>query len=186
MTGMGGAHVVELLPLPPCAGLLPISIGGITVTEVEIGPLQSVAPFAGQEQAVSAALESQIGIGLSAPNRMVRNDTARVQWFGHRTWLVRGAVSLDGLAAVTDQSDAWACVTITGARATDMLARLVPIDLRARVFPVDQTARTLLGHMPCAITRLATDTVEVMVMRSMAGTLVHELETAMQGIAARG
>ncbi|WP_439156047.1 sarcosine oxidase subunit gamma [Yoonia sp.] len=158
-----------------------MTIGDITVTEADMEPLQSVAPLAGQERAVSAALERQLGIALTKPNRAARNGTARVQWFGHGTWLVRGAVALDGLAAVTDQCDAWASVVITGVGIEDMLARLVPIDLRARPFPVNQTARTLLGHMPCAITRVASDAVAIMVMRSMARTLVHELEAAMRG-----
>jgi len=36
--------------------------------------------------------------------------------------------------AVVDQSDGWAALRVTGAGAVDVLARLVPVDLRPQVF----------------------------------------------------
>ena len=50
-------------------------------------------------------------------------------------WLVEGrgagevADWLGGLAAVTDQSDAWAGLRLAGDAAREVLARLVPLDL---------------------------------------------------------
>lgn len=178
--------MVELLPLTPCAGLLPVTHGAVTLTEVAVGAMVSVAPFAGQDKVVSAALKDQLGVGLAPVNRVVRKGDARVQWFGHGTWLVRGDVMVAGLAAVTDQSDAWCAVQLTGAGVEDVLARLVPVDLRAGVFKKDHTARTMLGHMSVAITRIGPQAIEVMAMRSMAGTLVHELSVAAENVAMRG
>ena len=45
--------------------------------------------------------------------------------------------------------------------------------------------RTLLGHMTASITRVDATTYDLMVFRSMAQTLVHDLTRAMKGIAAR-
>ena len=177
--------MVELLSLTPCAGLLPVTVGQVTMTEVVVGKMVSVAPFAGQDKAVSAALKDQIGVGLAPVNRVVRKGDISVQWFGHGIWLVRGDVALDGLAAVTDQSDGWAVVQVAGAGVADVLARLVPVDLRAGVFKKDHAARTMLGHMSVALTRVAPDAFEIMAMRSMAGTLVHELTTAAENVSAR-
>lgn len=177
--------MANLIALTPCAELLPVQIGGIKLTEVLPACIMSVAPIAGQEKKVSAALKDQIGLGLPAKNRSLRKDDLQVQWFGHGVWLVGANVALDGLATVTDQSDAWAVVAIKGAGVEDVLARLVPIDLRASIFKNRHTARTMLGHMSVAITRVGVNTFEVMVMRSMAGTLVHDLETAARGVAAR-
>lgn len=173
--------MVSLISLSPCAGLLPLSEGGVTVTEVPVDRLWSVAPFAGQQKAVSAALKDQLGVTLPTVNRR----GGAVTWFGHGTFLVAGDVALDGLAAVTDQSDAWATVRIAGQRAEDVLARLVPVDLRAAVFKTNHSARTLLGHLSVAITRVGPDAFEVMVMRSMAVTLVHDLQVALRGVVAR-
>lgn len=178
--------MVDLLPLTPCAGLLPITVGQVTLSETVLNTMVCVAPFAGQDKAVSTALKDQIGLGLAPVNRVVRKGDAYVQWSGHGSWLVRCNVALDGLAAVTDQTDAWAVVQIAGAGVEDVLARLIPVDLRAAVFKKDHTARTMLGHMSVAVTRVRPDVFEVMVMRSMAGTLVHELTVAMENIAARG
>lgn len=173
--------MVSLIPLTPAEGLLPLTIGNVSVTEVLAGPLTSVAPFKGQHGAVSQALQDQIGVGLPAPNRR----TSPVTWFGHGVWMVRGKVSVAG-AAVTDQSDAWVIVALMGRKAEDVLARLVPVDLRATVFGKDHVAKTMLAHMPVTITRTGPEAFEIMAMRSMTGTLVHDLEVAMRALAARG
>jgi heterotetrameric sarcosine oxidase gamma subunit len=177
--------VVNLIALSPCDGLLPLSVGGLELAEVPQAQIFSVAPFKGQERAVSAKLKDQIGMGLSAPNRTTGKGAQAVQWFGHGVWLVTADVDLNGLAAVTNQSDGWAIVRISGAGVENVLARLVPVDLRAAVFKNGHTARTMLGHMTVSVTRTGANAFEILAMRSMAGTLVHELETAMRGVTAR-
>ena len=173
--------MVKLIALTPCSDLLPLSEGGISLTEVIVDRLTSVAPYAGRNKLVSSALKEQMGAALPKPNRRA----GAVSWFGHGAWMVWGAVSLGGLAAVTDQTDAWAVVRIEGQGVEDVLARLVPVDLRAQVFEMDHVAKTMLGHMSVTVTRVGPQAFEVMVMRSMAATLVHELLVAMRGVAAR-
>ncbi|MEJ6402560.1 sarcosine oxidase subunit gamma [Yoonia sp. 2307UL14-13] len=177
--------MVKLLPLSPSANLLPREVGGIALEEVVLDRILSVAPFRGQAKATSAALKNQIGLGLSAVGRATSNRRARVLWAGHRIWLVTAEVTLDGFAAVSDQSDAWAITRASGAGVEDMLARLVPMDLRPSAFRNGHTARTMLRHMSVSITRVGAQAFEIMAMRSMAGTLVHELESAARGVAAR-
>ena len=87
-------------------------------------------------------------------------------------------------AAVTDQSDAWCCVELAGAGVDDALSRVTPIDTRA--MKRGHTARTLVQHVSVVLTRTGKDRFEVMALRSMATTLVHDLERAMSGVAARG
>ena len=174
--------MVNLIALAPCAGILPCAYNGITLSEVTTNHLLSVAPFAGKNSVVSAALKDQVGNALPAANRRA----GAVTWFGHGTFMVAGEVALDGLAAVSDQSDAWAVIQIAGTGVEAVLARLVPIDLRRSVFKKNHSARTMLGHMSVAIVRTGADTFEISVMRSMAATLVHDLTVAMRGVAARG
>ena len=103
--------------------------------------------------------------------------------------LLTGAAVSDELsrfAGITDQSDAWATVLLSGDAAEDVLARLVPVDLRLQQFPPNQTARTMVQHMNASVTRVADHAFLIMVFRSMAQTLAHELETAMESVAARG
>ncbi len=173
--------MVKLIALTSGEGLLPISEGGVAVTEVILNQLVSVAPFAGKHKATSDALKTQCGAGLPAVNRR----RGAVTWFGHGTWMVAGDAALDGLAAVTDQSDAWAVVSISGAGVEDVLARLVPVDLLPPVFKTNHVAKTMLGHMSVTITRTAPAEFEIIAMRSMATSMVHELQVAMRGAASR-
>lgn len=168
--------MAKLIALTPCEGLLPISHGGVEVTEVLYDRLTSVAPYAGQAKAVAAQLDN----GLAPVNRR----KGAVTWFGHGTWLVAGDVAPEG-AALTDQSDAWAAVQVEGRGAEEVLARVVPVDLRAVVFKKNHVAKTMLGHLSVTIVRTGAHAFEIIVMRSMAKTLVHDLDVAMRSLAAR-
>ncbi|MCF2871920.1 sarcosine oxidase subunit gamma [Octadecabacter sp. G9-8] len=176
--------MARLIANTPCAGLLPKTIGSVSLSEVDAGVVTLVAPFNGQQKAVSDALKSAIGVGFVAPNRCV-GTSPRVMWCGMGQALVMGVDCPDLPAQCVDHSDAWAIVRIDGAGADAVLARLTPIDLRASVFKKGHTARTLIGHMTGGITRLGAQSFEVMVMRSMAATLVHELVQAAENMDAR-
>jgi sarcosine oxidase subunit gamma len=176
--------MARLIATTPCAGLLPRTIGTVVLTEIELGKVTLVAPFKGQEKTVSEALKATIGVGFPAPNRCVGMDP-RALWCGMGQALVIGTACPELPAACVDQSDAWAALRIDGANAVAVLARLTPIDLRASVFKRGHTARTLIGHMTGGITRLGAQSYEVMVMRSMAATLVYEFEQAAENVDAR-
>jgi sarcosine oxidase subunit gamma len=97
----------------------------------------------------------------------------------------RAVPDLSGLAAVVEQGDGIACVVLEGPIVRDVLARLVPLDLRNRAFPEGATARTQLNHMAVTLSRVGAEAYDVMAMRSMAATLVRELREAMEHVAAR-
>lgn len=178
--------MVNLIARTPCAGLLPFTVAGATLTEVLPEAITFVAPFAGQDKAVSEALKSALGVGFPAPNRTSARAGARAVWIGPGQALILGpAITLAG-AAIVDQSDAFACMALDGSAARDVLARLVPVDLRDGKFRRGHTARTLLNHMTCSLTRTGALRWEIMVFRSMAATAVHEVSEAMRGVAARG
>ena len=176
--------MAKLIANTPCAGLLPKTIGTLTMTEVNEGQITLIAPFKGKKKAVSDALKAAVGVAFPAPNRMVGTGP-RALWCGMGQALVMGADCPDLPAASVDHSDAWAIVRVEGEDAAEMLARLTPIDLRDSVLKRGHTARTLIAHMTASVTRVGAKTYEIMVMRSMAGTLVHDLEQAAQNMADR-
>ncbi|NIZ15397.1 sarcosine oxidase subunit gamma [Phaeobacter sp. HF9A] len=181
--------MMELTETSPCAGLLPLRIGGWALEEVPPGALTLIAPYKGQEQALSAALEAVHGMGFPAPNRSHAAREASLIWFGRAQALLIGppaAEDLAPLAALTDVSDGWAMVRLEGAGAEDVLARLVPLDLRPQVFEIGHSARTELKHMMASITKVEENAFQIMVFRSLARTLVHDLKRAMEAVAARG
>ena len=163
-------------------GHFPVEAGSVEAVEVIPDGLWSVMPLKGCEAAVGEALRC----GWPEPGRAVEEGGVRAIWFGREAAMVTGAApeGLGGLAAVTDQTDAWVVVRLSGPAAEDVLARLVPIDLRERAFPEGSAARTLLGHMSVGVLR-AGGAFEILAFRSMAGTLAHELGRAMRAVAAR-
>ncbi|MFC6637605.1 sarcosine oxidase subunit gamma [Sulfitobacter sp. JBTF-M27] len=180
--------MVELIQISPCAGLLPITLGSVTLDEQDVGRLTSLSPF-GDASDLSAALEKAHGCTWPKPNRSTGKDGGRCIWFGRDEALLIGPAPDMGLAkhgAVVDQSDAWAVVSLAGPGAVDVLARLVPVDLRDAAFKRGHTVRTQVMHMNASITKLGTDHLMIMVFRSMAGTLVYDLKGAMAAVASRG
>jgi sarcosine oxidase subunit gamma len=180
--------VVELVAKSPLDGMATVKIGTVTVSEETLGHLTTLAVYNGKDRAVSTALKAAHGMPAPGPNRATGKEGARALWFGHRMILLAGPEpdpKLASLAAMTDQSDAWVAVRLDGAEAVDVLARLTPIDLRASVFKRGHTARTDLQHMMASITRLGEASFLILCFRSFADTLVHDLRTAMEGVAAR-
>lgn len=179
----------KLVATSPCDGLLPLKVGELTVTECDPGRMTSVAPRKDKADALSAALEAAHGAAYPAPNRSTTSDVAQILWFSHGEAMLMGPAPDAGLAehaALVDQSDAWAVVELKGTRAEDVLARLVPVDLRAQNFAIGHSIRSQIFHMTGSITRTGENSFQLMVFRSMAGTLVHDLKTAMEAVSARG
>ncbi|AMY70244.1 sarcosine oxidase subunit gamma [Frigidibacter mobilis] len=179
--------MASLIDKSPCEDLLPVITAGAQLAEAQPGPVTSVAPFKGRQAAVARALAAG-GLGWPEVGRAVVAPAGRCLWAGRGVAFVTGLVpqGLEDLAALTDQSDGWAVLRLEGAQASAVLARLCPLDLRAAVFAPGHVARAPLGHMPAILHRTGAEAFEIWVFRSMAGTAVHELAVAMQGVAARG
>lgn len=178
--------MVELVAKSPCAGLLPLQVGKMQVQEVDPGVLSLLMPFAGQDGALSVALKAGHGVAAPGVGRMVDGGGCRVFWFGRGQLMLAGPrpdAGLARVAAISDQSDGWACVEFSGPQAEAALARLVPVDMRAAAFAKGQVVRSLIGHMQAGIIRLDETRFLLMVFRSMAGTLVHDLDRAMRAVA---
>lgn len=181
--------MAELIAKSPCAGLLPLTVGGLTLSEETPAAMTSVAPYQGQMDDLGAAMKAAHGMGFPAPGRSTGKAGNRAIWFSRDMALLMGPAadaSLADHAALTDQSDGWAVVRLEGEQAAEVLARLTPADLRPSVFKRGHTARSEVAHMMGSITKIGDSAFVVMVFRSMAQTLVHDLKTAMEAVAARG
>jgi len=182
-----GGCVARLIPKTAFADRLPMEIGGITISAITLGQVTSVAPYSGREDAVSAALGA-LGLHFPAPGEFVVAGAARILWTGRSMALLSGAPAPEGLAdnaALTDQTGALAMVELSGAGVEEALSRLIPVDLDQSAFAPGSTRRTLVGHMTASVTRLEPARFEIAVMRSMADTLLHDLERAIGTWAAR-
>lgn len=178
--------MTSLLARSPAEGLLPVSIGAMTLAEAPAQKITSIAPWPGGVAPVSTALQAAVGLGFPVPGSTAVAGAARIVWAGMDLAFLIGAEAPDlPDAAVTDQSDGWVSLTLTGPGAEAVLARLVPLDLRPAAFGEGAAAKTLLNHMPLLIWRQAKG-FALLTFRSMARTAVAEIAEAMQLVAARG
>lgn len=177
--------MAELIASGPLDGQPPVEAAGCTLEVLDLGPMAAILPYPGRAGAVDTALKAR-GLGFPAPGQSLEVAGTRILWAGREAAFVLGAApqALED-AAVVDLTDGWAGLSLSGAGAEEVLARLVPIDLRPAALPEGACARTLLGHVPALILRRAGG-LEVLVMRSYLATAWHEVETALRARAARG
>jgi sarcosine oxidase subunit gamma len=176
--------VPELIAKSPLAGQAPVTHGRLTLAEVVLDRVTSVAPFKG-DKTLAKGLKA-LGVSFPAPNASTGSGAVRMVWTGMDQAFLIGAdpAGLSG-AALTDQSDGWACLRLSGEGADQALMRLVPLDLRLAAFGVGRVARAPLNHMAMILIRTAPDAFEILVFRSMARSAWHEVVEAMQIVAAR-
>ncbi len=162
-----------------------LTVGSVTLAEVDVGSITSIAALPGGGAALAKGLKA-LGLAMPRPNAMHEGEDARILWTGRdQAFLIGvGAPALEG-AAVADQSDGWAVLSLSGAATLEVLARHLPVDLRVSAFPVGQVLRTQLNHMNAIVLRTEATAFQIMVFRSMARTAWHELEDAMHMVAAR-
>lgn len=162
-----------------------LTLGSVTLAEMDPGPISSVALYPGGAKLAAKGLKT-LGLTFPAPNTFTERKGARIVWTGRDQAFLIGVapLALEG-AAVTDQSDGWTVLGLSGGSVVDVLARLVPVDLRLAAFPVGRAVRSQLNHMNAVILRTGDYALEVMVFRSMARTAWHELEATISMVAAR-
>lgn len=175
--------MAELIAKTPLARQAPLVQGALVLAEWLPGQMTSVALYNGQDKAMDRALEP-LSLRFPGPNEVSSKGDIRLVWTGRGQAFLIGAPAGDwsGFAALTDQSDGWAGLSLMGPGAVEVLARLVPLDLRHMA--VGQCARSSLGHMPLILIAVSGG-FQILTFRSMAKTAWHELATAMTQVAAR-
>jgi heterotetrameric sarcosine oxidase gamma subunit len=165
--------------------------GGLVAVDRDGLGIASLSVRRGRRSVLQQRVAGALKIDLpDVPRRAVAGDTAAAGT-GPGTWLVTREHAANALseelravvgdsASVTDQSDAYAVIRLSGPGLRDILAKLVPIDLHPRAFAVGDVAATVLAHMGALLWRLEDDAngaavIELAVFRSFAASLWHEL-----------
>ena len=138
---------------------LPLPSGGIELSErPNIGKV-NVRGIA-EDTAFTVAVEKVLDLELPlVPNTTSNNEKYTVFWLGPNEWLIHcgedkqaGLVaalrdSLQGQhAAVTDVSDYYLVIRITGEKAREVLSKGTPFDVHESVFKQGDCAQTCFGH----------------------------------------
>lgn len=170
-----------------------LELDGIALQEVSGRSLVSIAiPYDGGA-ALRSAVEAAYGLQIPATGRFVSRDgTFLLGMARDQIWLMREssdadaatrvAADLGGAGYVTDQSDAWVLVRVSGRNCRAALERICPLDLDADVFTAGTVARTVMEHLSVIILREQADAFLLMSPRSSAQSFWHALEVSARNV----
>jgi sarcosine oxidase subunit gamma len=177
-----------MTPRAPFAGLeMAHSIGGgITLRERDGLGIATILARKGKVTALIERLQALHGLALPQGPRRVRVAGLSLAGTGPGAWLATHGTAgnsfaasltetIGDLASVSDQSDGYAVLRLSGPRVREALCKLVPIDLHSRVFGVGDVAGTIAGHVNVTLWRLedgtdASPVFEIALYRSYAGS----------------
>jgi heterotetrameric sarcosine oxidase gamma subunit len=149
----------------------------VQITQTPIFGLWQIAGWDGFETAVAAPLKT-LGLTLPADYKTVAKAADVKLWFIAPDRVLiqteRAQQSSEHLVAL-DLSDARIQLNISGAGATGILMRTVPIDLSFAALPIGTFAQTGLHHIGILIERLAENTYTLLIPRSWAETVFEVL-----------
>ena len=168
--------------------MVPLSVGTLELTETVPAAITSIACYQGQSAALSAALKEHHGMALPKTGQATGRAGARAIWAGPSVFLVgpEPDADLSNHAAIVDQSDSWCVLNLKGADVEAVLARLSSVDMRLKSMEKGQVVRSQLQHMNAIYHRISDDSFDIYAFRSMAKTMVHDIDRAIRYIASRG
>ena len=163
---------------------------GVSLTEVRNFDLIQVMARRGKAAELARAANGRFGV--SAPNAptVVQAQDAALIWSGPDQFFILSkggkhtmdtlAPALSGPASLSDQSHARALVSISGAKACTMLAKLSSIDLHPSAFPIGAAAATSIDHTSVTLWRGGDRpdgqaVFNLLVFASFAGSLWHTM-----------
>jgi methylglutamate dehydrogenase subunit D len=175
------------LPVTPRSGLEQVLAmnrhrGSAVMLALRSGrALAAVSARKNQLDALVGRVRDIFGLELTHIRKCAVAGPIALVWAGAGQWLAMGdgedgpafeqrlRAALDGLASVSDQSDARTIIRVSGERARDVLAKGVPIDLHPSAFRAGDAAVTTVAHMGAHFWQVdGTPTYEFIVSRSFA------------------
>ena len=85
-------------------------------------------------------------------------------------------------AYLSDQSDSWVMLSLSGGKSREVLERICPIDLHPAAFPPGSVTRTMMEHIGAIVVCETEDRYTLMALRSYAGSFLHALEVSIRNV----
>ncbi len=154
----------------------------------------SIATPNGQHDKLSALLEQKIGAALPATGKISRADDtlALLGLQPDQCFLVsslqrpdaaKALKSLTGdLAYLSEQTDSWAILDLTGPDSFAALERICPINISKHAFEQDAVARTSMEHLSVIIHRLGDEGYRLYSPRSSADSFLHAVTESLYNV----
>ena len=182
----------DLTPITALGGNAPRTdtVGTVTLTEVPGIALASVAARRGHDDECAKTLKLLLGAAAPDPGKSISGAPYSALWTGPGQWMLSADFDahediaaqvkgqLGNTASVTEQSDAWVCFDLAGARVFAVLELLCNINLT--LFGAGDASRTSIHHLGCFVICIEPDkAVRIIGPRASAGSLHHAVVTAM-------
>ena len=161
---------------------------------IDVGKVSVAIPLGG-EQAVDKILANLFGVAIPATGESVFSDdkNARVIRLGKDQLFVllfdkqsdprsTLAAKFGDVAYLTDQSDSWVGLEISGAKVRQVLERICMVNLHPDVFRVDHIARTMMEHLGVLLIRNGEDSYQLMSASSSAKSFLHAVTTSIRNV----
>ncbi|PDQ22866.1 sarcosine oxidase subunit gamma [Mesorhizobium sanjuanii] len=136
---------------------------GVSLTEIRNFDLIQVMARRGNWAELAKAAKTRFEVAVPEGPKAIQAKDAALIWSGPDQFLVLSkdgkhtmntlAPVFSGLASLSDQSHARALISISGAKARTMLAKLSSLDLHPAVFPVGAAAATSIDHTSVTLWR---------------------------------
>lgn len=183
-----------LTSAPPLAGV-DQTFDGIHLRAPKDLAIVAVALPLGGEDAALAAIRKGYGADLPAPGKSTtaQEDGATLLRLApdqafilfHRAepdaeTIVAGRIG--DTAYLTDQTDTWCALELSGPRARTALERICPLDIHPDAFAVGDAARTVMEHLGTIILRTGQDSFLLLSASSSAGSFLHAVETSIKNV----
>ena len=179
---------------PPLSGV-DHSFGQTHITSPADLAIVSIALPLGAEKAALTAVKTVYGVDLPEVGKSAASkahdamlsrlaiDQAFVL-FPHTEPTAAKVVGdlLNGMAYVTDQTDVWSALQISGPQARTALERICPLNLHPASFAIHDVARTVMEHLGVVILRTGDDTYLLLSASSSAGSFLHAIETSLTNV----
>lgn len=171
-----------------------VTIGTITLSEQPNIALASLAKRQTKSENFSKTAQQLFTTDLPEPGHMTVSDPWTIFWMGPDHWMVMAphnthediAVQLkatfEASASLTEQSDAWVVLHVSGPETPALFKRCCVIDIER--FTTHSATRTAIEHTGCFVLCVEQAGVyHVITPRSSAESVFHALETAALSIA---
>jgi sarcosine oxidase subunit gamma len=184
----------DLAPLYPLGGHSPqIDVyDRITLTENADYAYVSIAAHLGCNDKLNDIAKKTIGVALPSAGNMTNQNDVTAIWSGPEQWMIEApinshetmaddlALKLAGIAAVTEQNDAFVRFDLTGELCVNVLERLCAVN--SRQMPFNTATRTAIEHISCFILHHSAGYFSILGARSSAQSLHHNLTNSINSV----
>jgi len=167
-------------------------IGTMRLREISNYSLISLAIPQDKETLFKKKIKDTFGLNMPSPIETISNKETRLLFTQPDQIFALTENSIDpekdmaekfeSSAYITDQTDAWVVLELSGASSREALERICQIDLNKDAFKLNSMARTSMEHMSAIIVRTSKDTFLLMSASSSAFSFLHAVELSAQHI----